>query len=241
MDKKCLQIPVDFASRTEFRLLERAVEKPGAATVLFLYLWRAVAYAAENGRLGSLSRDEAALLAEDTAFLGLENPISLLTAPNGFLVSDGDGYFCPLFAADNKALSPNFVPIQRQGGLARGVVMKRRSLEGVAQQQSLLLDPALFKRPDGNPMSPDEINRAIMLIKLLDGYLGRRARLNSEFSPGLVADAYRADRAYSEDTINRFCSWLYVQRQSHAGHPGLPETTEQVLHDFDRYAKAVEN
>ncbi|MBM3840847.1 MAG: hypothetical protein FJ398_23395 [Verrucomicrobia bacterium] len=117
---------------------------------------------------GSLSREQAALLAEDTAFLGLENPIAFLTAPNGFLVADGDGYFCPLFAADNKHLSPNFVPIQRQGGLARGVVMKRRSLEGVAQQQSLLLDPALFKRPDGSQMSPEETNRVIMLIKLND-------------------------------------------------------------------------
>ncbi|MBI4661807.1 MAG: hypothetical protein HY735_23540, partial [Verrucomicrobia bacterium] len=160
MDKKCLQIPVDFASRTEFRLLERAIGKPGAAAVLLLYLWRALAYAAENARLGSLSCDQATLLAEDVAFLGLENPISLLTALNGFLVPDGDGFFCPLFAADNKQLSPNFVPIQRQGGLARGVVMKRRSLEGVAQQQSLLLDPALFKRPDGSQMSPEETNRA---------------------------------------------------------------------------------
>lgn len=241
MDKKCLQIPVDFASRTEFRLLERAIGKPGAAAVLFLYLWRALAYSAENGRLGLLSRDQAVLLADDVAFLELQNPVALLSTPNGFLVPDADGYFCPLFAADNRHLSPNFVPIQRQGGLARGVVMKRRALEGVAQQQSLLLNPALFRRPDGSSMSPDEINRAIMLIKLLDGYLGRRARLNSEFSAGLIADAYRADRAYSEDTINRFCSWLYVQRQSHIGHPGLPETTEQVLHDFDRYVKAVEN
>jgi len=241
MDRKCLQIPVDFASRTEFRLLERAIGKPGVAAVLFLYLWRALAYAAENGRPGALSRDQSVLLAEDLAFLELQDPIALLTTPNGFLVLEGDGYFCPLFSAANKHLASDFVPIQRKGGLARGVVMKRRSLEGVAQQQSLLLDPALFKRPDRSPMSPDEINRAIMLIKLLGGYLGRRARLNSESSPGLIADAHRADRAYSEDTINRFCSWLYVQRQSHAGHPGLPETTEQVLHDFERYVKAVEN
>ncbi|MBI4661855.1 MAG: hypothetical protein HY735_23795 [Verrucomicrobia bacterium] len=78
MDKKCLQIPVDFASRTEFRLLERAIGKPGAAAVLFLYLWRALAYAVENGRLGALSRDQAVLLTEDVAFLELQQGV-----PNG--------------------------------------------------------------------------------------------------------------------------------------------------------------
>jgi hypothetical protein len=101
------------------------------------------------------------------------------------------GYFCAAFAQDNRHFSPDHVSIQRQGGLARAHELKKKRLTIEAQQHSLLLPPDLFVKSPGTPMTPDEIREVTMTIKLFDNYLGRKSRTNSEFSLGIVQDAWR--------------------------------------------------
>lgn len=268
---KCLHLPLDFAGRHEFRMLERKV---GFHTALaaFLTLWRALGYAAESHRPGFLNRDQAVLLEEDLERIGIESqvpcpksqveeaaggapaaatgagalpsipPERWLNRLEPMLRSEGDGYFCPMFAAENQHLGSSHVPIQKLGGVTKGVNLQRRQLEKAVQQQSLLLDASLFRRPhDGEPMSAGEVNSAIMLVKLLDGYLGRRARLNSEFTQGLIADAYKVVRHHDEAIINRVCVWIRLQRQARGDHPALPKTTEQLLGEFERFLSGIES
>lgn len=276
MESLCIHIPVDFASRIEFRLLEKQIGRLHAAAIA-LFLFKTLAYAARsshrsgtpnsqelNQRVGFLSDTQMELLEEEVRAAltqggqGARQPgctstgqptiAELLTMPNGFLVRCTapdtesrvpDGYFCPLFASENRHLSPNHLPVQRQGGIARGVSLNRKRLEVDATKQALLLAPDLFRRSTGEPMDATEVNRVIMLVKLLDNYTGRRNRLSSEFTPGLIQDAYAVLLQHESNEIDRVCVWLRAKQSGGRNHPALPETTEDLLRHFDRVYRAA--
>ena len=239
--EKCLHVPLDFESRSQFRLMERLPFSPQTspkliAAALVLFLWRELAYAAQaGGPVGFLPADQADLL--NQVFPGA---LDLLTQV-GFLAAVDGGYFCGTFAADNQHFSPDHMSIQKQGGIARSVALKKRQFASEAQQHSLLLPPELFVKGDGSAMSADEVNRVMMVVKLLDNYLGRKSRVNSEYSPGLVQDAWTVLDKFSDEEINLVCRWIYSKRRTSACHPGLPKTTEQILCDFGRFNDAAKS
>lgn len=239
MDAKGIIIPVDMESRGAFRQLERALGKPGAAALVF-FLFRELAYAAENAPVGVLRDDQAPLFA-DAVKEWAPDALTLLSGPVGLLsrAPDNSGWLCPLFAQHNRHFSPDHISLHKLGGLARGVKAAAQRLELEGQQQSLLLDPALFRTPEGNPFTPDETRKVMMLIRLFDNYLGRRERRQAEFTPGLVLDAWRVLHRHSEACVQQVCLWFHRRRDS-LTHPGLPRTTEQVLADFAHYASLVE-
>lgn len=232
MDELCLHIPKDFESRTSFRMLEAAIGKL-TATAWWLLLWRDLAYAAQSNPLGVLPTPQAELF--NSLQPEGERPLDILRRCDNLLVPVEGGLYCALFAAQNKHLAPDHVSMQRVGGKKRGVEARARQIETEASQQATLLDPKLFTRPDGQTMSPDETRRTVMLVRLLDHYLGQPSRLQMHFSQGLVQDAWQALRKYDEDTIMRFCTWLTLRRESGQLHPAIPNTTEEILREFDKY------
>ena len=127
--------------------------------------------------------------------------------------------------------------MQRLGGKKRGVEAKAKEMEVVGGQLALLLDPKLFVRPDGSAMAPDECRRANMLIVMLDHHLGRKTRMKSEFTAGLIQDSYRVIERFEQEAILRVCTWLSIQRDTNPNHPALPKSTEQVLGDFEKWVR----
>lgn len=235
MDELCLHIPKDFESRTSFRLLEAAIGKVTAAA-WWLLLWRDLAYAAQCSPLGVLPQPQAELFNATAQASGQqERALDILRRCDNLLVPVEGGLYCALFASQNKHLAPDHVSMQRVGGKKRGVEARARAIEVEATQQMTLIDPKLFTRPDGLAMNPDETRRTVMLVRMLDHYLGQPSRLQAHFSQGLVQDAYQVLRKYDEEQIKRFCTWLAIHRESGHLHPAIPTTTEEILRDFDKY------
>ncbi len=247
----CLHIPKDFAGRREFRLLEKEVGKLRAAAWV-MFLFRDLAYAAQHSPLGVLSQSDAGLLGDALRELGnplvdkvcdevcdegLEDgPVQVLKRAEWITAVEG-GYFCALFAVENKHFGPDYVSMQRLGGKKRGVEAKAKEMEAAGGQLALMLDPKLFVRPDGTAMAPDECRRVNMLIVMLDHHLGRKTRLKAEFTAGLIQDSYRVIERFDQEAILRVCTWLSIQRDTNPNHPALPKTTELVLGDFEKYVR----
>lgn len=237
--EKCLNIPLDFRSRTPFRVLRRALTRDGdaeggavRAAGLVLLLTGELGYAAEKHPVGFVPEPQMRLFLEDLP--DLPEALSALTAPDCYLQAAEGGWVCPDFAACNRHLAPGHMTLQQQGGHARAIKYKRDEAERAAQQQSLLIDREVYLRPtDGTAMDSEEINRVMTIIKLFDNVLKRRARLTNEFSQGLVQDAWRVRQEYSDADINAVASWLNAKAVE--GHPSLPANTETLLRTFRRF------
>jgi hypothetical protein len=232
--------PLDLESRTQFRILESRIGKvPSLAAVVLLF--RELGYGAQDDELGILRGPRLGLLKD--ALNGICT-IEDLSMEGGFLVDNKDavegvptGYFCPLFAQENRHLNREFVPIQKAGGIARAAKLKVKQAQAEAIQQAELLASAreLFSKPDGEAMTVDEKNLALMLIKLLDNVLGRRGRTNAEFTPGLMADAFAATSRFEGEEIDAVTRHLMTLRDKQ----GVSLKTEDVLRDFEAYVGRV--
>ncbi len=241
MEDRHLHLPRDFESRTPFRLLENQVGRLTALAWMLL-LWRDLAYAAESNALGTLSAEAIELL--NSALRGVhptlaesEKPHEILGRCDGLLTAvEGGAWYCALFVGPNRHLSADHVSMQKVGGKKRGVEARARQIEAEAAQQAVLIDEKLFERPDGTRMDRDESRRTVMLVRMLDHYLGKPSRLQSAFSRGLVNDAYSVLKRYDQEAIYRFCTWLAIQRESGRVHPAVPTTAEEILRDFDQFA-----
>jgi hypothetical protein len=238
--EKCFQLPPDFMSRGPFRGLRSVLGSELSAAGVVAILWRDLSYAADvHGRPGFLSDGQVGMLRDA---LGLESdPMPMLSSEGGYLRREDGGWFCAAFAAHNRHLSGNTIHMQKLGGLMRGVESRKKALAVEAQQQSLFVPPEVYRRPDGERMDPEQVNRVTMLIKLVDNYTQRTRRGNAEFTEGLVQDAFEVLARHSEEEISRVCVYVHAQRGATA-HPAVPQTTEQVLRPetFRRLLDAVE-
>lgn len=229
MDRNCLHIPIDYAARPPFRLLEQSVGGP-MANAAILSLWRELAYASETApRVGFISGSQMGILAEDwrERIPGL---VEKLVA-TGWLEGAEGGYFCAGFARDNQHLSPYKKTLAGLGGDGRALKLLRERTEIEAmKQQGLFQDEDIFQREDGTRMDGAERARVTLLIKLLDNCVERRPRLTSEFTAGLVASAARALASRTDEDIDRFARWLLGLRKN--PHPSVPAHTESILEKF---------
>ena len=72
--------------------------------------------------------------------------------------------------------------------------------------------------------------RVTLLIVSLDRVLGIRARAQGDFTAGLIADACAIVERVRPESLQEFYLWL----TDNMGNPVMPETTEQILTDWDR-------
>lgn len=244
--EKCLQLPPDFTSRGPFRTLrgQLGAASEALAAGLVVLLFRDLAYAVEaHGRVGYLNEAQGRLFLEqasDYLPAGTPDVLTLLSADNCYLTREMEGgWFCSFFAQHNQHLNPQRLSIQKMGGVARGVKLKKEALAVEAQQHALLLPQDIFRHEDGTALDPETINRVTMLIKLCDNYLKRRARQMHEFSRGLVQDACKVLERHGPAEIDRVVVFIHAQLEQGSRHVALPGTTEQLLQP-EMFARLVE-
>ncbi len=245
----CVHVPIDFESRQQFRLLAQQIGVLEAAGVL-VFLWRELAYTADRADLGLLSKDDLALfnhticnqtegeLPNATEHLIKAGVLRPRPIPENGPGQNGErptDYDCPMFNKDNEHLGVMLgnVSMGQPGGFATSIKYRKRKVEAETSTQLALIDADKFEKPDGARMDPDECNRCVMMVKMFDNFTGRRSRLSSEFTVGLMQDAWRIISNGKPEAIDQMCHWLMANQDNR--HPGLPKTTEQVLRDFDRY------
>ena len=231
---------MDWESRTWFRRLSVALGSAPLAVQAALCTFRDCAYAVSDRaeRPGFLDAGQAQLLA--VAILErfpeprpLTDQVIAHLETSTLLTRQEDGWFCAPFAEENQHLFTT--KMQVLGGVTRGVRVAAQRLEASAAQQTLLINPPMVRRPDtGETLSGPECNRLTLTIMLIDRNLGRNPSTTSQYSQGLLDDAWRVCSRYSDETIQAVCCWLRLQADK--AHPAVPRTAEQVLADFDRYA-----
>ena len=232
-------IPKDWQSRPEFRFLEVDAGFQAACAV-FLVLWRELAYLAEIQRLGFIRSEQAVRVIErefrkpdGNAFE--RDPIGTLVKAT-ILLECEDGYECRAFAVHNAHLGVDFVNPAGKGAFFSGLKAKRAYYDREAREQINTLDRSRFVRPNAEPMTEEEIRRVIMLIKLIDNVYGRVARTPREYSPGLIADAYRVSIKHRTDLISGVCYVLASKRKRF--DQSIPGRTEEALRNFDLLVKS---
>lgn len=228
-----LTLPLDFERWPEIRLMAHSL---GPALTVFRYirLWVDLAYAAQLGnKLGLISETEFKLYAlsvdqnEETLIVGL--------IAGGVLTIVPGGYECARFAKCNPHLDPDYKPMHIKGAEASRYNRDLRKFAGTAAQESLLIPEGVWTRPDGTKMDHEEVKRVMLLIRSVDGALGRpeRPANGTGYSEGLAQDAYRVVKDYLAEQIEGVCRWLL----EHRGRAGVPATAEQFLARWEEFAR----
>lgn len=251
MDRS-VHVPLDLESRTQFRVLEARIGKVNALAAVFL-LFRELGYCAPDDELGMLREPRLSLFKGTIAGAGVCT-VEDLGCEGGFLINSAAGdrpngagaegapvpvLFCPIFAAENRHLAWDFLTMQKEGGLARSAKVKQKQAQAEAVKTGEMLQPELMVKlteaGGREAMTIEEKNRTLMLIRYLDNVLGRKSRLNSEFTEGLVADAFAAMQKVSELEVEELGRHLMRQRETR----GLALKTEDVLREWDAYCGRV--
>jgi hypothetical protein len=224
-----LHLPIDIDRYQEVRRLRL----PVAAVAVVFELYQELAYASRGGaEFGVVSEADSGHLARE---LGLDKADLARLVESGLLVRHEGGYRCPLFIAHNEHLRPGTLPIHMQGAEASRVARACKKLGAAEGTMSLLMDPALLRRPDGNPMEGTEVRRMEWLVKALDRIF-RIERPMDRYTAGLVQDAYAVSAAWTDEQIQTVLKRFAIRR-SHPAFGGL--NTEKMLVDWTRIARLL--
>lgn len=243
MDKS-LKLPLDFESWPEMRRL-RGVVGDAAAVYLLVKFWAELGQLGQmpdrGKRLGWMGSEEAELF-----YMGMEAPAA--DGPGGMAAMMGQlarcglatpedgGWMCGRFAKVNPHLDANFQPMHMKGAEASRYKRGVAKFHGVAAQLSLQVPEEVWTRPDGGKMDHEEVRRVMVLIRMVDGALGKgeRPATGAGYTEGLVQDAYRVVTGYLAEQTEGVCQWLL----EHRGRAGVPTTTEAFLARWEEFARA---
>lgn len=148
----------------------------------------------------------------------------------------------------NKHTAGRFQNKHHIGGHVTSFRKKKKAIDKTAQAIAIELAPEGFYRDSrGNPLSSDQVKEAVSLIQQIDTIMRRDSRLPdvSNFSPGLVLTAFQQSAKWKNKMVNYkskptsalllICQYLIEARNEH----GFPETTEQILQQFDKYSQVM--
>ena len=232
-----LAFPLDLESRSEFRRTAVATGLPPAVLVFVLWrLFRELAYEAQaGGRPGVLTHEVATRL---TAELQEHHPGIHIKDLAGFL-NDGEmhgvegGWMIPLFAMLNRSQLGKDT-IQHKGQRVKHTLQRIEREHASLVHDLLLLPPETFSRPDGQVMTAQEQQRAMMLIRACDAALDLPERPPHGFTSGLVQDAWEVCavmsneqidgviRHISKNRVHPFLAGMVTERLLVASEPGGP-------------------
>ncbi|HVM51251.1 MAG TPA: hypothetical protein VMU04_24690 [Candidatus Acidoferrum sp.] len=227
-----------------FRVLEGEL---GPANALWLWwvVWRELAYFTEEGLAPGRIRNEdrPAFVAainvpgqENIRARGDARPPDCweLLVRSRLLKADGTDWVCPRFANLHGAACMPRNQAQR-GGDMRAYSLRQRKAPGEAFQQALLIAESKMVDEHNEPLDPETRQRVVRLIVSCDNALFKNARPTHGYSEGLVQDALKVLRRFTDEEINRVCNFVASRRN----HPMLT-TTEKLLPQFGEIVQIVE-
>lgn len=238
-----IHLPADFEQLGEYQLLQTRLGRAGAAWA-FLRCAVRLAYSAQECGVGWLRGQHVELL-RGQLNLDAGTDADAATAAFRALIDSGwlkereDGaLYCPRFEKDNGHLAPDYLPPHMKANAASLFARRQKRVEQQVAEQGLLIAPAVFTRPDGQPMNPAEARRCTMIVKWVDNATFRAAdRQPSEFTEGVMQSAWRLGEQMNDDALKAACK-LVSDRQQHPMLRGMP--TETLLPQLPELVRMVE-
>lgn len=235
-----LSLPADCERWPEFQVFSGALAMlklaPSMAWHAFGRLWVDLAYQAQlTGRPGLMTAQGCALYRR-TLEHGDGMAVWNALVASGLLRQEsvgpgGEEWFCGRFARLNEHLNPDAKRKELRGAAHSAIKRNERQIAANAAAQGLLLSATVFRHRDGRELTAQESQRAMVLIMTCDRALGKRARGQSEYTEGLMADAAHADKVLPADKDERY--QFFFNLSDRREHPMLPKTTEQLLADIE--------
>jgi hypothetical protein len=236
-----IRVPLDIERWPEFRVLAGACGA-SLASHLFLRLWIEFGHVASvASKVGFLSERGMELFQAEVE--SVVKPDALASALVGdaerrdlkFLFPVEGGFECPRFAQLNGHLDPKSKPMHQKGYEASRYLRRLRREQAEATGQALLLPTEHFTTAEGARMDAEMIRRIEILVRTVDNALGRVARPPTEFSRGLVLDAYAIAREFTDLQVYEACRKIHDFR----GHAAMPETAEKLLPKWNEIVRGL--
>lgn len=249
---RAITIPTDFERYPEFVRLVRLLSEGDLkwpdghgsgsgmpqlfAQGLFIRLWTELAYASASCEPGCLPKDDIRHVIQDLCVPQEESLAALLESK--MLAERGAHYFCRTFLMHNEA---NLLAgaAAALGLSPRGLAEYRRSAEEIekrAAAEAKRLADEFFAEVDGAAVASVEMNRALALVRILDGIQQRPERALADFGVGLVHEAVRVVRRFDHKRTDLILRRLLSMRRN----PDLPRTSERILSEWDSVLAILE-
>jgi len=222
-----MHIPSDCERWPE--MVAAAASGPERAAFMLLRLWVELAYEVEaTGRVGFLTSASAERY---------EKSVGVACATHPLLVPVPDGFECPRFTRLNGHLNASNQPMHMVGAEVSRWVRGTEKAARHVMQQSLLIAPSTWRKPDGTVMAHDQIQRIMLLVNSCDRALYRPERPANDqgYPETVVLDAWRVLQEFLPDQLEHVLKEVVKRR----GHPSIPPTTEQLLPRFRELAAAL--
>jgi hypothetical protein len=213
-----------------------------AASFIWWKLYVELSYLARRHKPGVLTNTGLMQLqARVDHMLAEDCPLGPLLVAATVLEEKDGVMFCPQFARDNAHLSGDFKRGVDRGARNSAIVRQEQQVAKEAMAQSMLLPPEVFKRQDGTDMTASEIQRAMVLIRTLDG-LCKTSRQKRNYTEGLMASACAVIAEHNNNALREFYFWLTNKRDKEGNFPPtIPSTAEQLIDQFKTlYAVSLE-
>ena len=230
-----MRVPMDYRETPWWRGLVRELGLAHSAVVL-LNLWRELGYLARQGNLpGRLTSRDADMFLRELDRDGVPTEALLPQLEGCGLLTKGElpgvEWMCRPFVLANGQMTAS--ALSSRGGEARAYRYRIEALTAVSAQLSLLISPSVLVDDQGQPLSPDLVERVRLIIALADSALAAKPRPAAEYSAGLVQSALAVARQYTDGQIRETCRKLYFARNHPALH-GL--VAEKLLARFTELA-----
>jgi hypothetical protein len=234
-----VKLPIDLNSLPPFRELKALL---GLERALFVWwtLWQELGYRAQEGNCpGRLPAAEvasfvAALEPTESDPKARAQILEHLVAVR-LLKRDGDDYVCVRFAISHSDMGQRSQA--QRGGDMRAYNLRMKKADGQAIQQSFLINEARLVDEQGQPLQAEQVKRVTRLIVACDNALYKGPRPDYGFTEGLIQEALRVLKQFTDEDIDYVCNRVARNRN----HPALNGvTTEKLLPMFGGIVQKME-
>lgn len=256
MQPPCLHLPLDFEMRADLRMLAmkfKALSLPKVwAVATFARVWsdwgrEGVEWRPIDGPFAGDGHDWSKetltfIIEEMCGWAETGQPAgelmkACLSAGVMVMVRRGDlwGVMLNEFWRSNAHLDPNFISIQKRGGLVKAAKFQQKQVDEMAGQQTKILQGQL-ELPVEVAASADEQKRAIGLVMRMDRACGLPVRASSQYTADLVVAAVKVIRRYGSQQVSLVETYLQKNRDN----PEVVKVPDRIVVDFDAYYKKAE-
>lgn len=231
-----LRLPNDIESYNQYRRFVRLIGDEVKAGYVVLRLWAELGFQSRNhGKSGLFERSETEVFLWSLKLEHPEDAFELLIRSK-LLLPNSDGWICPIFAESNPECDRDYIAPGIMTGIKAAYGRRRDAIErrspGIAQQ----LEPMAWQEEDGSLVTPEEMNRRVVLIKMLDSIVEGFERKPKDFEVGLVHAAGRACKGYAPHKLDLILRRIHLMVRR---TPTLPRKTADVLREWDEVVAMV--
>lgn len=225
-----LKLPRDYRCYNCYKRLVSLVQyDERLANAIFMQLWTDLGYQVEvHGRSGRIQKSEAEHFDRAVNYPGA---FVLLLESQTLVPSNEDEYLCPIFELNNRELDRDFIPSGAKGRMITNFnkklqkhTVKAFDYVGKMPEQCWILEDGVTR------ILQFEMNRCILLIKMIDNLLGQDRRQFNHYTPPLLQAAQFIVSRWSDDKLHVILRRLFFMRGT---IKDLPRTTADALRRWD--------